>query len=207
MSLLFTQVKSQVTARQAAERYGVQVNHSGMACCPFHDDRHPSMKIDERFYCFGCHTTGDVIDFTAKLFGLSPYEAAKKLADDFDIRPLPPGQSAQIPKLPAEVMERKEEQRVLSLLVDYERLLKKWKEDFAPATPDTETWDERFCQAVRHQIPVGYAIECLISSDPAERKDMMDYIRSTDTAAQIEEILKHGLPEVKNRGREKNCAA
>ena len=83
----------------------------------------------------------------------------------------------------------------------------KWKEDFAPATPDTETWDERFCQAVRHQIPVGYAIECLLSADPAERKDMMDYIRSTDTAAQIEEILKHGLPEVKNRGREKNCAA
>ena len=33
MSLLFTQVKSQVTTRQAAERYGVQVNHSGMACC------------------------------------------------------------------------------------------------------------------------------------------------------------------------------
>ena len=50
MSLLFTQVKSQVTTRQAAERYGVPVNRSGMACCPFHDDRHPSMKIDERFY-------------------------------------------------------------------------------------------------------------------------------------------------------------
>lgn len=49
MSLLFTQVKSQVTTRQVAERYGVPVNRSGMACCPFHDDRHPSMKIDERF--------------------------------------------------------------------------------------------------------------------------------------------------------------
>ena len=71
MSLLFTQVKSQVTTRQAAERYGVPVNRSGMAYAPFHDDRHPSMKIDERFYCFGCHTTGDVIDFTAKLFDLS----------------------------------------------------------------------------------------------------------------------------------------
>ena len=41
MSLLFTQVKSQVTTRQAAERYGVPVNHSGMACCPFHDNHHP----------------------------------------------------------------------------------------------------------------------------------------------------------------------
>ncbi len=138
MSLLFTQVNSQVTARQAAERYGVQVNRSGMACCPFHDDRHPSMKIDERFYCFGCHTTGDVIDFTDRLFGLQPYEAAKKLAEDFGIRPLPPGQSTAIPKLPAELSERKEEQRVLGLLIDYERLLMKWKKEYAPAMPDKE---------------------------------------------------------------------
>ena len=107
MSLLFTQVKSQVTTRQAAERYGVPVNRSGMAYCPFHDDRHPSMKIDERFYCFGCHTTGDVIAFTAKLFDLSLYDAAKKLANDFNNQPLPPGQSAPIPKLPAAVIEKK----------------------------------------------------------------------------------------------------
>ena len=207
MNSLFTQIKSQVTTRQAAERYGVPVSRSGMAQCIFHDDRHPSMKVDERFYCFGCHATGDVIDFTAKLFGLSLYEAAKKLADDFDIRPLPPGQSAPILKLSVEEMERKEGQRVLGLLVDYERLLTQWKEEFAPATPDTETWDERFCQAVRHQIPVGYAIECLISSDPHERKEMMDYIRSTDTAAQIENILKNGIPEVMNGGRKKDCAA
>jgi len=85
MSLLFTQVKSQVTTRQAAERYDVPVNRSGMACCLFHDDHHPSMKIDERFYCFGCHTTGDVIYFTARLFDLSLYDAAKKLANDFNI--------------------------------------------------------------------------------------------------------------------------
>ena len=207
MNSFFKQIKSQVTAQQAAERYGLPVSRNGMARCIFHDDRHPSMKVDERFYCFGCHATGDVIDFTAKLFGLSPYEAAKKLADDFDIRPLPPGQSASIPKLPTAVMERREEQRVLGLLVDYERLLTKWKEEYAPATPDVETWDERFCQAVRHQIPVGFAIECLISSDPVERKDMMDYIRSTDTAAQIEDILKHGLPEVKNHAGEKDNAA
>ena len=80
MKSLFRQVKSQVTARQAAERYGVQISRSGMACCVFHQDKHPSMKVDERYFCFACHATGDVIDLTAKLFGLSPYEAAKKLA-------------------------------------------------------------------------------------------------------------------------------
>ncbi len=207
MSLLFTQVKSQVTTRQAAERYGIQVNRSGMACCPFHDDRHPSMKIDERFYCFGCHTTGDVIDFTARLFDLSLYDAAKKLANDFNIQPLPPGQSAPILKLSAAVIERKEEQRVLKILIEYERLLEKWKEEYAPATPNTETWDERFCQAIRHQIPVGYAIECLISSDPDERKAIMDSIRSTDAVAKIEAILNEGCQEVMNDGPEKDRAA
>ena len=56
-----------------------------MACCPFHDDKNPSMKVDQRFHCFGCGADGDVIDFTAKLFDLSPKEAAEKLAQDFGL--------------------------------------------------------------------------------------------------------------------------
>ena len=207
MSLLFTQVKSQVTTRQAAERYGVPVNRSGMACCPFHDDRHPSMKIDERFYCFGCHTTGDVIDFTARLFSLPLYDAAKKLANDFNIQPLPPGQSAPIPKLPAAVIERKEEQRVLKILIEYERLLEKWKEDFAPSDPKNENFDDRFVHAVHHLPTLGDAIDRLFSSDPDERKAIMDSIRSTDTIAQIETILNERRQEVRNDGREKDRAA
>ena len=50
-----------------------------MACCPFHDDKHPSMKVDRRFHCFACQADGDVIDFTSRLFGLSSKEAALKL--------------------------------------------------------------------------------------------------------------------------------
>ena len=53
-----------------------------MACCPFHDDKHPSMKVDRRFHCFGCQADGDVIDFTARLFGLNKKDAALKLAED-----------------------------------------------------------------------------------------------------------------------------
>ena len=56
-----------------------------MACCPFHNDKHPSMKVDRRFHCFGCQADGDVIDFTARLFGLSSKEAALKLAEDFSV--------------------------------------------------------------------------------------------------------------------------
>ena len=80
---IFESVKAAVTTRQAAEHYGIEVNHHGMARCPFHDDRTPSMKLDTRYHCFGCGADGDVVDFTARLFGMSPYFAAQKLAEDF----------------------------------------------------------------------------------------------------------------------------
>ena len=90
---LFETVKSAVTVKQAAEHYGCKVNRGDMICCPFHDDRHPSMKLNrDYFYCFGCGATGDVIDFVARLFGLSSYEAAKKLAYDFGLDPDKPRQ-------------------------------------------------------------------------------------------------------------------
>jgi DNA primase len=79
MGNLFSSVKEAVTVREAAEFYGIRVNRSGMACCPFHNDKNPSMKIDQRFHCFGCGADGDVINFTARLFGLGNKEAAEKL--------------------------------------------------------------------------------------------------------------------------------
>ena len=83
---LFESVKAAVTVRQAAEHYGLEVNLGNMVCCPFHNDRIPSMKLNEDyFYCFGCGVHGDVIDLVARLFNLSSYDAAKKLAYDFGI--------------------------------------------------------------------------------------------------------------------------
>ena len=92
---VFEVVKQSVTAREAAELYGIAVGRGGMACCPFHDDRHPSMKVDARFHCFGCGADGDVIDFTARLYDLSPKGAAEKLAQDFGLSydsKAPPGE-------------------------------------------------------------------------------------------------------------------
>ena len=42
---LFEIVKYGVSCREAAERYGVEVNHYGMALCPFHNDRYPSLYV------------------------------------------------------------------------------------------------------------------------------------------------------------------
>ena len=83
-----------------------------MICCPFHNDHHPSMKLNTTYYyCFGCGATGDVIQFVANLFGLSNYEAAKKIAVDFGITPDNPPIIAALKK--PEYMETKNRQKEL----------------------------------------------------------------------------------------------
>lgn len=83
--LIFTDVKDHLNAREVAEYYGLKINRNGMACCPFHDDHTPSMKLDKRYYCFGCGASGDVINYVAQTFGLSQYDAACKLVSDFQL--------------------------------------------------------------------------------------------------------------------------
>ena len=81
-------IKAAVTPTDAARQYGLAVSDHGMACCPYHDDRHPSMKLyDDHFYCFACGAHGDVIDLMAKLLGLNFTEAVHRLAVDFGIAP------------------------------------------------------------------------------------------------------------------------
>ena len=87
---------------------------------------YPSMKLNERyFYCFGCGATGDVIDLVARLFDLSSYGAAQKLAQDFGIGPDKPPAAAALPKPEHPLLKayRQEEVRCLRVLCDYLHLL------------------------------------------------------------------------------------
>ena len=77
---VFEAVKQNLTTRQAAELYGIQVSRHGMAVCPFHNDKNPSMKVDKRFHCFACQADGDAVDFVSRLFGLPSKAAAMKLS-------------------------------------------------------------------------------------------------------------------------------
>lgn len=97
---IFSEVKEQLTTRQVAESYGLRIRKNGVACCPFHDDRHPSMKVDKNYHCFACGVGGDVIDYTARMYGLSQYNAAKKLVEDFGLH------------VQTEAMSREERQRL-----------------------------------------------------------------------------------------------
>ena len=123
----FERVKAAVTLRQAAETYGLTVSRNGMTCCPFHEDRHPSMKLNEDyFFCFGCSASGDVIDFTARLFGISLKDAVTKLAADFGVSE--DARQVSVRQNPF----RLDELRCRRALTDYLHLLKKWKTCYAP---------------------------------------------------------------------------
>lgn len=112
---LFETIKETVTVGQAAEYYGMKIGRNNMICCPFHNDHHPSMKLNTTYYyCFGCGATGDVVQFVADLFGLSNYEAAKKIAVDFGITPDKPPVIAALKK--PEYMENKN-RRVIEALI------------------------------------------------------------------------------------------
>ncbi len=135
---LFELVKQNICVPDAAKHYGLQVNRNGMCRCPFHEDRHPSMKLNERyFYCFGCGATGDVIDLVARLFDLSSFEAAQKLAQDFGIDPDKPPAATALPKPERPLLKayRQEEVRCLRVLCDYLHLLESWKVQYAPKRP------------------------------------------------------------------------
>ena len=167
---VFEVVKQSVTAREAAELYGIAVGRGGMACCPFHDDRHPSMKVDTRFHCFGCGADGDVIDFTARFYDLSPKEAAEKLAQDFGLSydsKAPPRRSYVRQKSEAQVRKEKREHG-WRVLTGYYHLLRKWEADYSPKTPD-EAPHPRFLEAIQKKDYMGYLLDTFLDSSAEEQ--------------------------------------
>ena len=167
---VFEVVKQSVTAREAAELYGIAVGRGGMACCPFHDDRHPSMKVDTRFHCFGCGADGDVIDFTARLYDLSPKGAAEKLAQDFGLSydsKAPIRRSYVRQKTEAQARKEKREHG-WRVLTDYYHLLRKWEADYSPKTADEDP-HPRFLEAVQKKDYMGYLLDTFLDSSTEEQ--------------------------------------
>lgn len=184
---IFDTLKARITVPQSAAYYGVRIGRNGMCCCPFHSDKTPSMKINETYYyCFGCHATGDVIDFAAKLFDLSPLEAAHRLATDFGIDPNTPVSAAvALPRIRQEESQREREGHCTSVLIEYERLLKSRQQRFAPVQPSDE-WVNRFVSA-SHALPqVSYLIDCLYDADASMRRNTADSLLCDDTLRSIE---------------------
>ncbi len=189
---LFEAVKDSVTTRQAAEMYGIQVRRNGMARCPFHNDRNPSMKVDRRFHCFGCQADGDVIDFVGRLYGLGCKEAARKLAADFGISYDSRGKAPPRRAKPVESewqRNQREERHCYLILCEYLHLLKTWQELYAPRSPDEE-WHPLFTEALQKISYVEYLLDVFLTGTEEEKKQLM-YEHRKDVKELEERIRNH----------------
>lgn len=188
---IFEAVKTNVTPAMAARRYGITVSNRGTACCPFHNDRHPSLKFYEgHFYCFGCQTTGDVIDFTSRLFNITAQEAAQKLAADFGV---PSGKPSVLKMLRAYQEQNKNEKICLQTLREYLHILSGWKTKYAPQTPDEEP-DPRYVEAC-HMLECTQHMVDLLTKSPSEKRtelaeDMMKGNKITLLQERLQDIKK-----------------
>ena len=171
---IFEAVKQTVTTRQAAERYGIRVERNGMCRCLFHEDKTPSMKLDRRYYCFGCGVTGDVIDFVSRLRGIGSKEAAILRAQDFAI---PYEDSAGKTNRPRQQNTDEQnyqhmERYCSRVLLDYYQLLCRWKEDYAPQTPENG-YHPRFVEALQKLSLVEYLLDELLCGDIQARASVV----------------------------------
>ena len=135
------------------------------------------MKVDRRFHCFGCQADGDVIDFTARLFGLSSKEAALKLAEDFSVSfnakgHDPPRRRPVRRKIREELCYRQAEQKCFRVLCDYLHLLERWEQEYAPENPD-EAWNPLFVEALQKKAHTEYLLDILLSGSIEERASVV----------------------------------
>ena len=182
---VFETIKAAVPMREAAEHYGLRVLPNGMACCPFHDDHHPSLKLNEDyFFCFGCGVHGDVIDFTAKLWDLPIQEAVEKLSSEFEIGmeqgPIP---FSTFPEAAPNL-----ERLCIRILREYLRLLRVWRLRYAPVTLGCNL-DDRFVESLQMEPVINFFLDSLIASDSALRERVLQVFRKDGTIYELRDYV------------------
>ena len=173
--------------------------------CPFHNEKTPSFTVypeNGSFYCFGCGAKGDVIDLVARLFDLSSYEAAQKLAADFGLDPKPPTAAAMVkPKRPYIRQLREDEMLCFRVLTDYLHLLEDWKVRYAPKTPE-DALDDRFVEACQMHCYIEYMADVLTVGDLEERVALVDKLMQDGKIAFLQEYITRKKKEVAHHGEE-----
>lgn len=185
---IFDEIRNRVSMQDVAKFYGLQMSRSGMACCPFHEDRTPSLKVyDDHFYCFGCGATGDCTGFTAKLFGLTQIEAAKKISYDFGLH-LFNGEIA----VPVNPNLKSENDfhiwlRNANLAVsEYLQRLTEWRKIYAPQN-QWEQLHPLFVESLMKRDYIEYLVDILAHGSVEERKQF--YKENADEIRKIQERL------------------
>ena len=183
---IFETIKAAVSVSQAAAYYGMKIQRNNMTRCCFHDDHHPSMKLnDTYYYCFACLEHGDVIDLVARLHRESHYTAMQRIVRDFGIGPNTPTPATAKPHIPR---RDPAEALCMSVLTDYEQLLKRWKNDYAPMTADSPI-DDRFVEACQMLPSITAMANILFLPDADLRTRLVRKVMQDNTIPRPKERL------------------
>ena len=116
-----------------------------------------------------------MIDFVSRLFQLSPYDAARKLMADFHLSPDKPPSAAALhaKRIRTEAQQLTENERLcFSVLSDYARVLRDWKVQYVPQSPDAPV-HARFMEACHKLDQAEYYLDILCAGDSFERAEVV----------------------------------
>lgn len=179
---LFETVRTNVKAVDVVLMAGFQPNRSKMICCPFHNDKHPSMQVDRRYFCFGCGAKGDAVDFVANCYGLSLKEAAEKIISDFGLTYNNTGYAKGVRKpIAAKRSEyqiwAEKKQELFAHLSRLHEQLRKMKMRYAPKDREDSEWSPLFVMAAKELTYVEYLYDyCMFEATEEELKRKIDEI-------------------------------
>lgn len=179
---LFETVRTNVKAVDAVLMAGFQPNRSKMICCPFHNDKHPSMKVDRRYFCFGCGAKGDAVDFVANYYGLSLKEAAEKIISDFGLTYNNTGYAEGVRKSIAAKRSEyqiwaEKKQELFAHLSRLHEQLREMKMKYAPKDREDSEWSPLFVMAAKELTYVEYLYDyCMFEATEEELKRKIDEI-------------------------------
>ena len=140
---IFEVVREAVTAKQAAQLYGLKFDKAGRGYCPWHEDgKHAALQFfpDGGCYCHSCHAYGDAVEITSQMLGLTPMKAAWQIYRDFKLNK--PVDQRQNPETKRQMQRQRDERaakaREYSRLCDIVREADERLEKYTPETADAE---------------------------------------------------------------------
>lgn len=164
-----------MTISEMLGRMGVTIDRRGMACCPFHGEKTPSLKVYKEtgrgWYCFGCHAGGDVIDMAKRFYGLEFKAALARLNEEFSLGlPLDRQLTRQERKAVTEEIERRKAERAAKKAAleaaenVYWRAYDAWLENESVIADQAPrgAWEEpseAFAYALTHREEIREALE------------------------------------------------
>jgi len=196
MDGVFEEIKDRVSMPEVVKFYGFDVNRGGMMCCPFHDDRNPSMKIyEQNYYCFGCGESGDATGFVAKIYGLRQIDAAKKISYDFGLGLFDRDRAVPIKTEPSEYQKfRSWINSATTIVSAYIDKLNDWRERYRPKN-ENEKLNALFVESLQQKEFVEYLRDTLKFGSKEDKREMYEHDQATiDKIKERLQKIKHISP-------------